>query len=328
MDLDDLSDDFSLDDTLYAKNNQNRYYTEDDGDKNMVCFNCGNRGHVREFCTKPSPCFMCGSDDHQANQCITGLCYNCFRPGHSKQDCPKKRCGPYCKLCNLDGHDETCCPDMWRSYLRVKSPDKIVKDVKVFCYNCASSSHFGDDCQRPLNRGLNRLPMKQFSSFISDRRLADVGYKGRNFRDESTLQTLQRSSPRKSNNGRPYSSGKSFQSQQSSSSSSLGGTLYSGGNGYQQQQQTLPQFGFEPLYGGQEQQSLFIPLQQAYQGNSYAQGNNNFQFNSNGNGYDYRNGGSYDQGSYSNTNSQFNRSKSSGNGKQFNRKYRGGYRPY
>ena len=129
-----------------------------------VCDNCHKRGHLRNKC-KTVVCHKCGViGDHYETQCpATVVCVRCGERGHIVAVCknkPKKRL--YCKTCDSFRHSHEDCPAIWRSYLTLPNNDgKLVLPV-IYCYNCASTQHYGDECSEFRS---SRIPNFNGSAF-------------------------------------------------------------------------------------------------------------------------------------------------------------------
>ncbi|OLL26587.1 Protein air1, partial [Neolecta irregularis DAH-3] len=86
-------------------------------------------------------CSTCGAvDSHPTTRCPTVIkCRNCGKLGHL-QNVRRK--------CNSTNHNADACPLIWRVYIPVDKPPRDFK-LPIFCYNCASSTHYGDNCPFP-----------------------------------------------------------------------------------------------------------------------------------------------------------------------------------
>ena len=41
--------------------------------KEVVCYNCGQKGHVRPRCTEPPLCYKCKGRSHISKECTVGV---------------------------------------------------------------------------------------------------------------------------------------------------------------------------------------------------------------------------------------------------------------
>lgn len=166
--------------SLRTLRGQGRYFgvfaDDKDGIKEAVpkCSNCSQRGHLKKNCPHVI-CTYCGAmDDHYSKHCPKAIkCANCNENGHYRSQCPHKWKRVYCTLCNSKKHSRERCPSIWRVYL-IKDQNKknnstgSMKKVpfdRIFCYNCGSQGHFGDDCDK---RRSSRVPNDDGSAFSGD----------------------------------------------------------------------------------------------------------------------------------------------------------------
>lgn len=165
--------------SLRTLRGQGRYFgvvdDEEDGIKEAVpkCSNCSQRGHLKKNCPHVI-CTYCGAmDDHYSKHCPKAIkCANCNENGHYRSQCPHKWKRVYCTLCNSKKHSRERCPSIWRVYLirdeNKKTGTSLLKKIpfdKIFCYNCGSQGHFGDDCH---NKRSSRVPNDDGSAFSGD----------------------------------------------------------------------------------------------------------------------------------------------------------------
>lgn len=129
-----------------------------------TCHKCHEKGHIAVDCPVVI-CQSCGErDDHLSNQCPKATrCTNCGDFGHIRADCTRKMKMIYCHRCDSKTHTASTCPKIWRRY-KYKSGCKPSMPETIFCYNCASEGHYGDDCDlRHRSTGY----FKQASAFSS-----------------------------------------------------------------------------------------------------------------------------------------------------------------
>jgi hypothetical protein len=163
------SDEFGEEEALNA--GVKRYFIESSGPK---CFNCGESGHILKDCPASStvPCNLCGQVGHSRFNCPQEVCYNCSRPGHQSKACPSRRKrrvydDDLCNRCGQPGHLVRECSMAWRGYVFARDLPRShasfineLRGLRKRCYNCASISHFGDDCpnRRRPNYSVFHIP--------------------------------------------------------------------------------------------------------------------------------------------------------------------------
>ncbi|KAG0671049.1 hypothetical protein C6P45_001336 [Maudiozyma exigua] len=138
------------------------------------CNNCSQRGHLKKNCPHVI-CTYCGSmDDHYSQHCPKAIkCSNCNEKGHYRSQCPQKWKKVYCTLCDSNKHSRDRCPSIWRVYLlrddinqNKKTENGLSLNMdNIFCYNCGTSGHFGDDCSE---RRSSRVPNEDGSAFSGE----------------------------------------------------------------------------------------------------------------------------------------------------------------
>ncbi|XP_064618012.1 zinc finger CCHC domain-containing protein 7-like [Liolophura sinensis] len=134
-----------------------RYYRPDRVKPlNIRCRNCNEVGHLSKICPRPKKhliCYLCGETGHNVRSCPTSICYNCEKAaGHTARDCPssRKRLWEVCHRCQMQGHRQFECPELWRQYhVTTKgrlNKLKLKRNPRVYCHNCGGKGHFGFEC--------------------------------------------------------------------------------------------------------------------------------------------------------------------------------------
>ncbi|BFZ54453.1 hypothetical protein PYCC9005_001490 [Savitreella phatthalungensis] len=148
--------------------------TDSSDPSQQVCHNCKGRGHKSRNCPHQI-CRTCGAlDSHATQRCpMTQRCYNCNRLGHVAGDCSERvrRQGDFCDSCGARTHLSSTCPQIWRLYVPPNDVEFHVsgakatwqKGLSLYCYNCADSGHYGDDCPIP-----HRIRHLEPSAFCAD----------------------------------------------------------------------------------------------------------------------------------------------------------------
>ncbi|XP_065834343.1 zinc finger CCHC domain-containing protein 7-like [Oscarella lobularis] len=142
--------------TETGKRKRGRYYK-----KAVECKICRETGHSAKQCMNKKfhrLCFLCAEEGHLARACPFQLCFRCHQPGHKANEC--KRRYEYskfiqCRRCEMNGHIERVCPDLWRQFHNTTSWDELAlkecsSEMRIsYCYNCAKKGHVGHECPKP-----------------------------------------------------------------------------------------------------------------------------------------------------------------------------------
>lgn len=115
--------------------------------ENIVCQNCGTKGHMSYDCTEEQEtprCFICGSQEHTSRDCPDDGCFDCGGKGHRAKDCTERRkrrrriVGPArnfdldCYVCGEIGHLDCGLREM---------PTGVMS-----CCNCGQRGHTKIGC--------------------------------------------------------------------------------------------------------------------------------------------------------------------------------------
>ena len=115
-----------------------RYYVLDD-DITVKCHNCGEIGHIKDYCpyTNLKFCHRCLSHEHNDKDCKNKKCFRCNKSGHNKNECNLKDSEILiCFNCEFSGHRKNEC---------LIKPSRIdsrfIKNNGLSCFHCGSSNH-------------------------------------------------------------------------------------------------------------------------------------------------------------------------------------------
>ncbi|KAI9881586.1 MAG: hypothetical protein M1830_000150 [Pleopsidium flavum] len=128
----------------------------------VTCLICTKPGHMGKDCPALT-CRICEAyNQHFTHACPQSRkCPKCREPGHVREKCPYKlprivASEIICDLCQRQGHDEDECEMLWRTF-NPQTTSAPSGRIRMACYNCGSSKHFGNDCP-------SRLPGKPVRS--------------------------------------------------------------------------------------------------------------------------------------------------------------------
>uniref|UniRef100_A0A182JA97 Zinc finger CCHC domain-containing protein 7 n=1 Tax=Anopheles atroparvus TaxID=41427 RepID=A0A182JA97_ANOAO len=126
--------------------------------KDVICNNCGDRGHMRYKCKntpKPAICYMCGEQGHREPRCPRSMCLNCgARTRNFVRGCNAcaRDLNTTCRLCGVRGHVQRSCPDMWRRYHSTTEDNVALRNQfqtnmkPKYCCICCKSGHQAHIC--------------------------------------------------------------------------------------------------------------------------------------------------------------------------------------
>lgn len=111
-------------------------------------------------------CESCGLvDDHETRQCPRlQRCSNCGQIGHLWAACTSEHQAIKCSQCGARTHRDENCLLIWREY-KYDMDSKPEYPPNVSCYNCASTSHYGDECNKPRPVELRYREGSAFSGY-------------------------------------------------------------------------------------------------------------------------------------------------------------------
>ncbi len=114
----------------------------------LLCFNCGEKGHLSRDCIQPRnpqqeerlKCFKCGTVGHISTNCQTqqSVCFNCREIGHTFKNCKKK-----VKKCLKCGSSSHISKDCNKTKFELKYGFKNTGN----CYYCGKPGHHSKDCK-------------------------------------------------------------------------------------------------------------------------------------------------------------------------------------
>ena len=115
-----------------------RYYVLDN-DITVKCHNCGEIGHIKDYCpyTNLKFCHRCLSHDHNDKDCKNKKCFRCNKSGHNKNECSIKESEILiCFNCQNSGHRKNEC------LINPSNIDsRFIKNNGLSCFYCGSSNH-------------------------------------------------------------------------------------------------------------------------------------------------------------------------------------------
>ena len=115
-----------------------RYYALED-DITIKCHNCGDVGHIKDYCPYINLkfCHRCLSNNHNDKDCRNKKCFRCNRSGHNMKECDIKDSDIIlCFNCQNSGHRKNECL-IKPSYIE----SKLLKNNGLSCFSCGSNKH-------------------------------------------------------------------------------------------------------------------------------------------------------------------------------------------
>lgn len=115
---------------------------------------------------KVTVCQSCGMvDDHDTRQCPRlQRCSNCGQIGHLWTACTSEHQAIKCSQCGARTHRDENCLLIWREY-KYDMDSRPEYPINVSCYNCASTTHYGDECNKPRPVELRYREGSAFSGY-------------------------------------------------------------------------------------------------------------------------------------------------------------------
>ena len=115
-----------------------RYYILDD-DITIKCHNCGEVGHLKDYCPYSNLkfCHRCLSNSHDDKDCKNKKCFRCNKSGHNRSECILKDSDIIiCFNCMNSGHKKNEC------LIKPMNLDyKLLINNGLSCFSCGSNKH-------------------------------------------------------------------------------------------------------------------------------------------------------------------------------------------